>query len=241
MVPEMDLVTRILDDIDQTPAPVHRPLVNLSYAQSLDGSIAARQGEMLEISGSASARLTHQLRAHHQGILVGVGTVLADDPRLTVRLAQGDDPQAVILDSKLRIPLDSALFQGRLPWIATTDQADADKVTALEAEGVRLLRTPVDSRGRVSLPDLLSCLQQLGIKKLMIEGGSGVITSFISQRLADFLVLTISPVIIGGFHAVQVPLQEIVEYSIAEFPRLEDFAVQKLGTDLILWGRLVQP
>jgi len=106
---------------------------------------------------------------------------------------------------------------------------------------VRLLRTPVDSRGRVSLPDLLSCLQQLGIKKLMIEGGSGVITSFISQRLADFLVLTISPVIIGGFHAVQVPLQEIVGYSIAEFPRLEDFAVEKLGTDLILWGRLVQP
>ena len=155
MVPEMDLVARILDDIDQTPPPVHRPLVNLSYAQSLDGSIAARQGEMLEISGSHSAKLNHHLRAHHAGILVGVGTVLADDPLLTVRLAQGDDPQAVILDSKLRIPLDSALFQGCLPWIATTDQADADKFAALEAKGVRLLRTPVDPQGRVNLPDLL--------------------------------------------------------------------------------------
>ncbi len=241
MVLGMDLAARILDDIDKTPVSDHRPLVTLSYAQSLDGSITTRQGEMLVISGQEAARLTHQLRSYHDCILVGLGTVLADDPRLTVRLVEGDDPQPVILDSQLRIPLNTALLQDREPWIATTDRADPEKAAELEARGVRLLRMPADPQGRVNLPDLLRCLKQLGVSRLMVEGGARVITSFISQQMVDFVVLTLSPIIVGGFQAVQLPSLELEGSTAADFPRLGDFAVEKLGADLVLWGRMVWP
>ena len=240
MVLEMDLAARVLDDIERLPIPEQRPLVNLSYAQSLDGSIAARQGEMLEISGSESAQLTHQLRAYHEGILVGVGTVLADDPHLTVRRVEGDDPQAVILDSQLRIPLDARILRDLPPWIATTSRAHPDKVAELEGRGARILHMPLDPQGRVALPDLLSCLKQLGMKNLMVEGGSAVITSFVSQQLVDFLVLTLSPMIVGGFQAFQMQPQSM-GLSAVEFPRVDDIKVEKLGADLILWGAIEWP
>lgn len=240
MVLEMDLAARVLDDLERIPLSDQRPLVNLSYAQSLDGSIAARQGEMLEISGADSMKLTHQLRAYHQTILVGIGTILSDDPRLTVRIVEGDDPQAVILDSQLRTPLDAAILQHSPPWIATTDRADPKKAAALESRGARLLRMPPDSQGRVALQELLSCLKQLGMRNLMIEGGAGVISSFISGRLVDFLVLTLSPMIVGGFKAVQVQPQSR-GLSAAAFPKVADFKVEKLGPDLILWGEIKWP
>jgi riboflavin-specific deaminase-like protein len=236
----MDLAARIQDDIERIPVPGQRPLVNLSYAQSLDGSIAAKQGESLEISAVDSLKLTHQLRAYHEGILVGVGTILADDPRLTVRLGDGDDPQVVILDSQLRMPLNAAVLQQKPPWIATTDRVDPDKVAALENRGVRFLHMPLDSQGRVALPDLLSCLKQLGLKNLMVEGGAGVITSFVSQHLVDFLVLTISPMIVGGFKAVQLP-SNILGESSTDFPRMDVFKAEKLGADLIIWGVIEWP
>ena len=106
-----------------------RPLVTLSYAQSLDGCIAARAGERLALSGPESMQLTHQFRAAHNAILVGIGTVLADNPRLTVRLVQGQDPQPVVLDSHLRIPLEASLLHNsRRPWIACLEDARPHKI-----------------------------------------------------------------------------------------------------------------
>ncbi|MEZ4684476.1 MAG: GTP cyclohydrolase II, partial [Caldilineaceae bacterium] len=97
------------------------PFVTLSYAQSIDGSIAAADGRPLRISGDRAMQMTHMLRAAHDAILVGVGTVLADDPRLTVRLAPGNDPQPIILDSSLRTPLTARCLQNaRAPWLITT-------------------------------------------------------------------------------------------------------------------------
>ncbi len=102
-----------------------RPYVTLSYAQSLDGSITARRGEPLAISGPESLEMTHRLRAEHDAILVGIGTLLADDPRLSVRLVAGADPQPIIVDSRLRFPLNARiLLDGRSPWIATTEEAE---------------------------------------------------------------------------------------------------------------------
>ena len=86
------------------------PFVTLSYAQSLDGSIAARRGEALGLSGPESLRLTHRLRSMHDAILVGIGTVLSDNPRLTVRLVNGQNPRPIVVDSRLRIPLNCRLF-----------------------------------------------------------------------------------------------------------------------------------
>ena len=108
------------------------PFVTLAYAQSLDGSIAAYPGVPLAISGPVSMGITHRLRARHQAILVGIGTVLADDPRLNVRLVPGKNPQPVVLDNQLRFPLKARLLQGeKKPWIMTSKQASSHKANAL--------------------------------------------------------------------------------------------------------------
>jgi 3,4-dihydroxy 2-butanone 4-phosphate synthase/GTP cyclohydrolase II len=211
----------------------NRPMVCLSYAQSLDGCLSLQRGMPTALSGAESSRLTHRLRAVHDAILVGIGTVLSDDPRLTVRLVAGKHPQPVILDSHLRTPLEAKLIQDNpLPaWIGTTAKADPGKRAALEARGVRLLDLPTDASGRIQLPALLDSLANLGIASLMVEGGARVITSFLTQGLADRLVLTIAPRFLGGLSAVE-PDKGIQH----DLPSLRNVGYQRLGDDLIVWG-----
>ena len=137
--------------------------------------------------------MTHGLRAAHEAILVGIGTVLADNPRLNVRLVEGPDPQPVILDSRLRFPPYANLLKnGRSPLIAANAGADAERRQALEAAGARVLVLP-GNNGWVDLADLLKHLGSMGINSLMVEGGARVITSFLASRLVDQVVLTLAP------------------------------------------------
>jgi GTP cyclohydrolase II len=217
--------------------------ITLSYAQTLDGSIALRRGSALSISGPESMRLTHQLRANHQAIMVGIGTVLADNPHLTVRLVKGPHPQPIILDSHLRIPLSANLLSNPCPpWIITTENADREKATLLESKGARLFFLPTTSRGKINLPKLMKLLKDLQVKSLMIEGGATLITNILDARLADGLVLTITPFFCGGLPAVERPLftGETLASENAEFglPGLEKPYSAQLGQDLIVWGTL---
>ena len=210
-----------------------RPLVTLSYAQSLDGSIAARRGSPLRLSGAESMALTHRLRAAHDAILVGISTVLSDDPHLNVRLVQGGDPQPVVLDSHLRFPLEARLLSGACPpWIATLPGADPQKQVQLERLGARVLKLPPGADGRVSLPALLECLGEIGMNSLMVEGGSSVITAFLRQKLVDRLVLTIAPVLVGGLRAIE----DVGR--IANPSYIQDTGYERLGDDLIVWGKI---
>jgi 3,4-dihydroxy 2-butanone 4-phosphate synthase/GTP cyclohydrolase II len=210
-----------------------RPLVTLSYAQSLDGSIATRRGSPLRLSGPESMALTHRLRAAHDAILVGIGTLLADDPRLNVRLAPGRDPQPVVLDSRLRIRFEARLLHGScLPWVATLPDADPQKQIQLQEHGVRLLKLPAGADGLVSLPALLRSLAESGINSLMVEGGTSVLTAFLRQKLVDRLVLTIAPVLVGGLRAIE----EAGE--ISNLPYVMDVGYERLGDDLIVWGKI---
>jgi GTP cyclohydrolase II len=212
-----------------------RPFVTLSYAQSLDGCIAARPGQPLALSGPRSLTLTHKLRAAHDAILVGVGTVLADDPRLNVRLVSGPDPQPVVVDSQLRFPLEAQLLQAPpLPWIATGPQADESRQQALEAAGARILRLPTTVGGRVNLMALLEQLGDLAIHSLMVEGGAQIITSFLAARLVDYLIVTVTPTLIGGLHAVN----DLSAAKPTHFPRLSELRYERLDDDLIIAGRL---
>lgn len=224
-----------------------RPLITLSYAQSLDGSITAHRGSPTGISGPQAMRLTHELRAAHDAILVGIGTVLADNPRLTVRLVAGQNPQPVVLDSNLRFPPGANLLQGKIhPWIATCQPSAVqekdlgeyqERASKLESIGARLLPLPADGSGRVSLPALLERLVELGICTLMIEGGVGVITNFLAEHLVDQVVLTIAPIFLGG-----VPAIETQSISANERPvplaALQNFESIRAGDDLIVWGRV---
>ncbi len=231
----LSLLEEALWEITESPPRAGRPFVTLSYAQSLDGSITARRGEQTIISGPEAGRLTHRLRARHDAILVGIGTVLADDPQLTVRLVRGPDPQPVIVDSRLRFPPWARLLrEGRRPWIATTEAADAARQATLEAAGARVIRLPATADGLVSLPALLAHLQRLHIRSLMVEGGATVISHFLAEHLADRLVVTIAPMMLGGLNAVG----ELAHLNGRALPRLARARYETLGKDIILWGEL---
>jgi GTP cyclohydrolase II len=231
MTPPVDLpvaLEPLLTGINQHFQEQGRSWVTLSYAQSLDGSIAARRGSPLVLSGSATLEITHHLRSRHAAILVGIGTLLADDPQLTVRLVPGEDPQPVVLDSQLRFPLDARLLQTtKSPWIMASRNASADREFALVQAGARVFRTAAE---RVNLGEVLAFLAREGIPSVMVEGGARVITSFLQARLVDLIVLTIAPRFVGGLQGVETLLAD-------HGPRLVEFGVQRYEDDLLVWGR----
>ena len=213
--------------------PARRPFVTLTYAQSLDGSITARRGQPMAISGRQSLMMTHHLRAHHDALLVGIGTILADNPRLNVRLVEGSNPQPIILDSQLRFPLNAKLLRHhQSPCVVTTEHADYRRQQALEGAGVHVLRVPANPVKQVSLEALLPQLREMGIQSLMVEGGAKVITSFLASRLVDRLILTIAPLLVGGLNAVH----NLAQVTGHHLPRLRNPRHQKLGEDLVLFG-----
>ncbi|MBI5054138.1 MAG: dihydrofolate reductase family protein [Chloroflexi bacterium] len=204
-----------------------RPFVTLTYAQSIDGSIAARDGAPIRLSCDESMKMTHELRASHDGILVGVNTVINDDPLLTLKQMDGVNPQPIVLDSTLRIPLTARLLKhpSHPLWVAAS-RPDPQRQTQLEALGARIIRADSDSHGHVNLASLLDQLGELGIKRLMIEAGATVIQSFRTQHLADKLIITISPQLLNGLKIDSTATLHNVHY-------------RQLGIDLIVEADLI--
>jgi GTP cyclohydrolase II len=214
-----------------------RPFVTVSYAQSLDGSISDVPGKTLRLSNLQSQTLTHHIRARHDAILVGINTILVDDPQLTVRLVDGEDPIPVILDSFLRLPLDARVLRerhGRPIIVATLADTCGKKEAELRAAGVQILRLPASFDGLVDLPALLSRLNMEGIARLMVEGGGRIITSFLTGHLANHLIMTICPVLVGGVRA----LNSCVPAS-APMPFISNVDYFPLGGDLIMTADVV--
>jgi riboflavin-specific deaminase-like protein len=192
-------------EVDPASIPARRPLVTVHYAQTIDGRIASRTGDARWVSGDRSLRLAHELRAAHDAVLVGIGTVLADDPRLTVRLVPGDAPLRIVIDSRLRIPLEANVLKtaDARTIIATTPHASEERAAAIRARGARVLRAKADADGQVDLSDVLARLRAEGIRSLLIEGGRGIITTALREGLVDRLTVCIAPKVIGeGIAAV---------------------------------------
>jgi GTP cyclohydrolase II len=212
-----------------------RPFVTVSYAQSLDGSVATSQRRPLILSSAESLVLTHALRASHKAILVGIGCVLADNPRLTVRLIPGSNPQPVVVDSDLRCPLAANLLKndGICPWIVTTDKAGMERQKTLEQAGARVIRVKAGRRGWVHLGSLLEVLADAGIESLMVEGGSKIITSFLVDRLVNQVVVTVAPLFVGGLRA---PGRTAEGRRSAFLPRLANIFYEKVGDDVVVLG-----
>jgi diaminohydroxyphosphoribosylaminopyrimidine deaminase/5-amino-6-(5-phosphoribosylamino)uracil reductase len=215
-----------------------RPFVTVKFAQTLDGRIATAAGSSRWISSPPSRKLAHRRRAHHDAVLVGAGTVLADDPELTTRLVKGRNPVRVVLDAKLRLPLTARVLTGQdeaKTLIATTPAADGAKLAALEGMGIEVLKVPADAAGRVDLEKLLPLLAQRQISSVLVEGGAEVITAFLKAGLADRLVVFIAPRIMGkGIEAVG-------ELDIAEVARAIKISYERVyrsGEDLVGEGRV---
>ncbi len=191
--------------------------VTVSYAQSIDGCIATQTGDSKWISSDATLELSQQFRRDHDAILVGIGTVKRDDPELTCRLPGCKSPVRVILDSSLRIPLDSKIVRSaeKIPSIVCClASADRNRVTQLQTRGVEVIELPDSSsdtsgdtaRDRsqgLDLKEILNLLAALDLNSIYVEGGGGVITGFLSAGLVDRLVVVTAPIIIGdGIRAV---------------------------------------
>jgi riboflavin-specific deaminase-like protein len=205
------------------------PVVTLSWAQSASGAIAREDGTPLLLSGPESMTLTHRLRAAHDAILVGIQTVLNDDPLLSVRLLPSPppppQPQPAVLDSHLRFPPGARLLarQDRKPWIFHAE-VSGQKDVALQERGARLFRV---SRGPGGL-DLYEVLQSLGaagISSLMVEGGARVLRAFMSAGFAEQVVVTVSPSTVHGMPG-------------PDMPGLLGSLTEAYGADSVTWGTL---
>jgi 3,4-dihydroxy 2-butanone 4-phosphate synthase/GTP cyclohydrolase II len=187
--------------------------------------------------------ITHRLRAAHQAILVGLGTILADDPRLTVRLVEGADPQPVIVDTHLRIPLESSLMtRTDLPPIIfysdganTEPQGVLQRREALQQRGARLVACPLTAEGKIDLHAAVRKLREFGIRSLMIEGGARIISHVLTRRLADLAVITLCPVWLGGLRLTETQLNRS-----SGWPSLEDPIYEPAGGDLVIWGKMME-
>lgn len=210
-----------------------RPFITVTYAQSLDGSIAFTQGSRFSLSGDQANSMTHGLRSAHDSILVGIGTILADDPDLTVRKVEGLNPQPVVLDSNLRFPLTARLLHNTSPptRIFTSTTSASEKKEALENAGIKVSIVETDNADRLDLNQVLRSLYEDGFRSIMVEGGQEVITEFISQGLVDYIVITITPSLLGGLNAIG----DIQGMGMTR-PRLNNIGYRKLGEDLVIWG-----
>lgn len=174
------------------------PFVTLKSAITLDGKVATSTFDSKWITSVAARKEVHQLRNENAGILVGVNTVIKDDPELTTRIPNGRNPIRIILDSTLRIPLNSKVVTDKIAptWIFTTQNHNHDKKQTLEEAGVKIFVT--DGADMVDLNEVLETLGENFISSLLIEGGGEISASFLENRLIDKLVLYIAPKVIGG-------------------------------------------
>jgi len=232
----MSLIKEMANWLEQTITHrqrTGRPYITLTYAQSLDGAIAARPGHPLALSCRDSQAVTHTLRARHDAILVGIGTVLADNPSLTVRLVSGKNPQPVVLDSRLRFPLFSKLLrQQSLPWIMTSSEAESERQAALEQLGAKIYRLASGDNGGIAIKTVLETLGDKGINSVMVEGGAQIISSFLGCQAVDQIIVTIAPVLVGGVRVLDFRQQPQPKV----FPRLINIDYQRIGEDLIVRG-----
>jgi GTP cyclohydrolase II len=236
---EDDIIERVRRHLDHARRSLRDralPFITVTYAQSLDGCIARSEGETLQLSNPQSQRLTHQVRALHDAILVGINTVLRDNPRLNVRLVKGKNPQPVVVDTSLRFPLDACLLRDPCvrPIIFAGKAADPAQERRLVDAGANVIRAAERDDGMLDLPQLFIRLKKMGFQSVMVEGGASIITSILKSHLADQFLLTISPRFVGGLRAVQA--QDGSEGD--RMPRLRNVQFQWLANDLIIRGDL---
>ncbi|KAJ2455146.1 2,5-diamino-6-(ribosylamino)-4(3H)-pyrimidinone 5'-phosphate reductase [Coemansia sp. RSA 2336] len=229
-----DQAASFVSQLPQPPANSHhdRPAVTLTFAQSLDGRISL-PNRQLHLSGPESLAMTHHLRAAHDAILVGIETVICDNPQLNVRhvhpsrLPAAENPQPVVLDSQLRIPMDARLLTApqtdprlKMPLIFTGPEHDPARRAMLQQMGAQVIVLAC-CEGRLQIGEALRELHRRGVRSLMVEGGARVIQSFLASGLCSMVIITIAPIYVGseGVSASPRPCSSLVPLLYRQFGR----------------------
>lgn len=214
----------------------NRPFVISKFAMTLDGKIATHTGHSKWITSEEARQHVHQLRNEVDSILVGIGTVLADNPTLTTRLSEGKgkNPIRIILDSQLRIPLDSNVLKtsDAKTIIITEKNENLNKVAELENKGVLVISVTKDENG-LNLEEMLSALYNEGITDILVEGGGTVNGSFLRRGLINKYYVYIAPKIIGGAHSKSPILGDDID-SMELATNLEFESYHQVGQDLMI-------
>ncbi|MBK6698099.1 MAG: bifunctional diaminohydroxyphosphoribosylaminopyrimidine deaminase/5-amino-6-(5-phosphoribosylamino)uracil reductase RibD [Myxococcales bacterium] len=219
------------------------PHVSLKLAVSLDGRIATRTGASKWVTGPEARIRVHALRAAHDAVAVGIGTAIADDPRLTVRDAPGGSPVRVVFDTKLRIPRTSRLVETatQIPtWVVCSVDAESGAEAELAGRGVDIVRAPASAEGRIDMPSALRMLAARGIVSLLVEGGAELAGSILASRLADELHVFIAPSLLGP-RGRPGAVDWAGPSTPAEAPYIHDPKWELVGNDAHVFGPLRYP
>jgi len=217
------------------------PFCILKTAMTLDGKIATHTGDSKWITNELSRAYVHHLRHRVSGIMAGIGTLLADDPMLNTRLidCEGKDPHRIIVDSKTRLPLEARILNMESTArtiVATTEEADKEKIKQLNNKGVEIIITPLNN-GRVDLNYLMKELGQRKIDSILLEGGGSLNYSALEAGIVDKMLAFIAPKIIGGNEA-KTPVEGKGLAYMKDAILLQDIEVQHFNNDIMIEGYL---
>lgn len=216
-----------------------KPFVVLKAAMTLDGKIATATGQSKWITNETSRAYGYKLRDIYDGIMVGINTVIEDNPMLTARVDGGKNPIRIVVDSSLRIDINANVVQDKSAKtiIATTDKADKDKILKLQAQDVDVIVVDKDENDKVDIEKLLDILGQQNICSILVEGGATLSGSFVAKKLVDKVYFFIAPKIVGGKEA-KTPVAGAGILNLQEALALKDIQIEKLEEDILIIGRV---
>ena len=216
-----------------------KPFVVLKAAMTLDGKIATATGQSKWITNETSRAYGYKLRDIYDGIMVGINTVIEDNPMLTARVDGGKNPIRIVVDSSLRIDINANVVQDKSAKtiVATTDKADKDKILKLQAQNVDVIVVDKDENDKVDIEKLLNILGQQNICSILVEGGATLSGSFVAKKLVDKVYFFIAPKIVGGKEA-KTPVAGTGILNLQEALALKDIQIEKLEEDILIIGRV---
>ncbi len=212
---------------------LNRPYIAIQFGASLDGKIATVTGDSKWINNEEARKFSRQLRGQYQAILVGINTVIKDDPHLGTRIKGLKDPLRIVLDSKLRIPLESQVLRDSNVLIVTTIQADKSKLKLLEKENIKTL---VFENSPVNLGDLLTQLKkEFKVESILVEGGGKTLGNFVDAKLIDKVYAFFGPLIIGGTNSISAIGGQGAE-TLKQSLHLKNIEVKIFGDNTLIMG-----
>ena len=216
-----------------------KPFIVLKAAMTLDGKIATATGQSKWITNETSRAYGYKLRDIYDGIMVGINTVIEDNPMLTARVDGGKNPIRIVVDSSLKIDINANVVQDKSAKtiIATTDKADKDKILKLQAQDVDVIVVDKDKNDKVDIEKLLDILGQQNICSILVEGGATLSGSFVAKKLVDKVYFFIAPKIVGGKEA-KTPVAGTGILNLQEALALKDIQIEKLEDDILIIGRV---